>query len=278
MARKRTEEINIGVLCDLFSQLTPTAIKIKESFQTVFGVEISEMINKGGTRGDHYDLILKLSNGTSMNCEVKHSTLYKPIDYTKPLWASCVQAYNGDPKPFGITTKYAHHFYDHLPVIQKDLNISVPIPPFDEWIKDAFRQGKPLTPFVQELREKGYKSEYLSEQRKNCNRTFRASISDLLVLQKQVYDILSKKFEEKDCWLQLHGDIAQPETFHVRWSEKLVLKPFISCEQLRKKSDCDIVFRFICDDHEDPKKRTKYCAKLRWGYGQFITNIRLDIA
>jgi hypothetical protein len=273
MARKCQEEENTRELCDLCSQNTPSGEKIKQSFRDTFGVEISEMINTGGTRGEHYDIGLTISNGDQWNGEAKHSKQYKPIDYTKPSWASCVQAINGDPKHFDIATKYAKHFYDHLPKIKSDLNIVLPIPPFDEWIKDAFRQGKPRTPFVKELREKGYKTKYLSDQRKSCNQTFKVSISDLLILQKQVYAELVSKFEEKDCWLQLHGDISHPETFNVRWCGKIKIKPFISCEQINK-SDCDIIFRFVCDDD----KKTTYYAKLRWGYGQFITNIRVDIS
>jgi hypothetical protein len=42
-------------------------------------------------------------------------------------------------------------------------------------------------------------------------------------------------------------------------------------EQEHSKSGCDVNFKFVCEDG------SVFYAKLRWGYGQCITNIRLDI-
>lgn len=45
----------------------------------------------------------------------------------------------------------------------------------------------------------------------------------------------------------------------------------VSVEQIKLKDNCDIIFKFICDDSSE------FFAKMRLGYGQCITNIRIDI-
>ena len=62
-----------------------------------------------------------------------------------------------------------------------------------------------------------------------------------------------------------------PEDFEVRWTGKLEMSPIINVEQEQSKSGCDVNFKFVCEDG------SVFYAKLRWGYGQCITNIRLDI-
>ena len=79
-------------------------------------------------------------------------------------------------------------------------------------------------------------------------------------------------FGQKDWWLQINGPMDEPEDFEIRWTGKFAIPEIISIEQFKSRdSDLDINFRLTCSDGQEFK------PKLRWGYGQVITNIRLDI-
>jgi hypothetical protein len=65
--------------------------------------------------------------------------------------------------------------------------------------------------------------------------------------------------------------MEDPSDFHVSWTGKLTMPHIVSVEQEQSKSGCDVNFAFTCEDG------SVFHAKLRWGYGQCITNIRLDI-
>ena len=127
------------------------------------------------------------------------------------------------------------------------------------------------TPFVKELREKGYKSEYLSDCRKKFNKEFVLNADQLETLKNEVFTVSNEVLSSKDYWLQIHGAMEIPDDFEVRWTGKLTMLPIVSVEQEQSKSGCDVNFKFVCEDG------SAFHAKLRWGYGQCITNIRLDI-
>jgi peptidyl-prolyl cis-trans isomerase SurA len=135
----------------------------------------------------------------------------------------------------------------------------------------GFYKMNKKTPFVKELREKGYKSDYLSDCRKKFNLQFVLNAEQLETLKNEVFIISNDVLSSKDYWLQIHGSIDNPEDFEVRWTGKLEMSPIISVEQEQSKSGCDVNFKFVCEDS------SVFYAKLRWGYGQCITNIRLDI-
>ena len=166
---------------------------------------------------------------------------------------------------------YAQKFYDKcIDKFIQDLNIVAPKPSYEEWVKDAFRQGKPKTPFVCELREKAYCSDYLSNARKEFNKSFIGSTFELTDLMLEAQAIANEVLSCKDYWLQIHGDINDPDKFHVKWTNKITMPKIVSVEQVKSKDDCDINFKFICEDDSE------FFAKMRWGYGQCITNIRID--
>ena len=257
---------------------TPSGIKIREKFALDLPTEPLFKNTKmaGGTRSTHYDLqlVIPTEKDTEIikNVELKYSCKFKPIDITKQPWIDCVQCYNGPGNKFTIGNKYAKKFYETcIDEIIKHYNIKTIKPSFEEWAKDAFKQSKPSTEFVKELREVGYKSTYLSNMRKTFNKQFIATADDLMCLLVEAQKIIDVVFSTKDFWLQIHGDISEPDTFHVKWTNKINPPEIISVEQEFSKEHSDINFKFICAGDN-----TLY-GKLRWGYGQCITNIRIDI-
>jgi hypothetical protein len=271
--KSKDEAINIALIHHHINNSTPSGIKIRDEFIRTFPLEqIYDLtIQSGANRSTHHDLQLRFGD-IIKNVEFKGSKYFKPIDYTKHPWVNGVQFYNGTGNKFKIGHKYAQNFYNTmLDKIIIDLDIQTPKPSYETWYKDVFKQGKPSTPFVIELREKGYCSQYLSDCRKQFNKNFIVSDMDLIDLMEELQKYASQVLSCKDYWLQIHGNIDNPDSFNVRWCGKINMLQINEVEQIFSKSHSDINFKFTCDDS------SIFYAKLRWGYGQCITNLRLDI-
>jgi len=306
--RSDNEAVSLAKIHNHINTNTPCGIKIREAFANAFPdtPQFTSSVISGGNRSTHHDFQLKWEQTQDSvqdiiqsiiqdiiqeqvqeqeqpkeqekkevilkSVEFKGSKYNKQIDATKQPWLNGVQFYNGTGKTFSVGLEYARQFYDTMmDEIIVNLNISVPKPSYEEWSKDAFIQGKPKTDFVKELREKGYKGEYLSDCRKKFNSQFVLSPEQLEVLKTEVYAIANQALLSKDYWLQIHGAMEEPDDFEVRWTGKIGMPPIVSVEQEHTKSACDVNFKFVCEDG------SIFHAKLRWGYGQCITNIRLDI-
>ena len=281
MAHERAidENLFIKLIHQHVNNKTPSGVKIINAF--IHPYTLCSTIESGATRRAHHDLqveIMDTSLDTSLeqkiikNVEFKGSKYFKPIDPTKQPWTDGVQFYNGPGNKFTIGHAYARRFYETaLDELIVHYDIQSAKPSYEIWSKDAFRQGKPKSAFVCELREKGYLSEHLSDSRKKFNSTFIVTALDLVILLTEVEKIANEVLDCKDYWLQIHGDIETPETFHVKWSNKTAPLKIQEVEQIISKSDADINFKFVCEDGAE------FTAKMRWGYGQCITNIRIDI-
>lgn len=270
--RSDNEALSLAKIHNHINNVTPCGAKIRDAFGTAFPntPQFTRSVISGGNRSVHHDLKIEWAGASIRTVEFKGSKHKKPIDATKPPWVNGVQFYNGTGSKFNVGKEYARQFYDTMmDEIITHFGITTAKPTFEEWSKDAFIQGKPKTPFVKELREKGYKSDYLSECRKKFTKLFTLTSEQLETLKNEVYAISSQVLESKDYWLQIHGVMEDPSDFEVRWTGKMTMAPIVSVEKDQSKSDVDFIF--TCEDG------SVFNAKLRWGYGQCITNIRLDI-
>jgi hypothetical protein len=270
--RSDNEALSLAKIHNHINNDTPCGTKIRDAFSAAFPntPQFTRSVISGGNRSAHHDLKIEWASASTRTVEFKGSKHKKPIDATKPPWVNGVQFYNGTGSKFNVGKEYARQFYDTMmDEIIAHFGITTAKPSFEEWSKDAFIQGKPKTPFVKELREKGYKSDYLSECRKKFTKQFTLTSEQLDTLKNEVYAISSQVLESKDYWLQIHGAMEDPSDFEVRWTGKMAMAPIVSVEKDQSKSDVDFIF--TCEDG------SVFNAKLRWGYGQCITNIRLDI-
>jgi hypothetical protein len=276
--RSDAEAINLAKIHNHLNTNTPCGLKIRQAFTEAFpdSPQFTSSVISGGNRSIHHDFQVKWTNpdgtDTLKNVEFKGSKYKKVVDSTKHPWVDGVQFYNGTGRTFGVGKEYARQFYDTMmDEIIAHYTISVPKPSYEEWEKDAFCQGKPKTPFVIELRSKGYRSDYLSDCRKKFNKQFVLNETQLETLKNEVFAVSNQVLSSKDYWLQIHGTMDEPDDFEVRWSGKQCMSPITKVEREVSNSDCDVNFKFTCEDG------SVFSAKLRWGYGQCITNIRLDI-
>lgn len=249
--------------------------KLKLPYFETFGKKIvSARKTSGRSKHNDFEILLK-GEEEWKRIEHKGCRKLKNIDEHCKPWGDSCQFYNGDPKPFNICKKYARVFWNNLiksGILTQKYDIKSDIPKFNTWLKDAFRQGKPLTKFVKELREKSIETNgtaSLFEERKTFNKIFVENIDekDLKSMIRQIQPIYDNVMKNKDYWLKINGDIYKE--FRFKWFEQKNIPKILKIEIIKNK--LDPIFKCICDDD------TSFIAHLRWGYNQGITNIRLDL-
>lgn len=269
--KSKDEKIQLAKIIQLQSECQSADIwqKIHSQFQALTHETIVAIREVGG-RGHHYDLIVQTE--TNMyQVEHKGSCHYTPISADDAPWKTGVQFYNGTASKFTVGHVYSRLWYDTYittGVMSHEYDIVTPIPTYDEWKKDSFRQGTPATPFVKELRVKTDKGEKIKKSvfRANFVRDFDLTEEEKQQLITEVALIANECLSEKQLWLQVHGDLDGE--CHVHWSPKVDPIRITSVNIVKNK---DVEFIFMCDDQ--PIIR----SILRWGYGQGITNLRMDL-
>lgn len=254
---------------------TPQGRKIKEAFYKETKETIIS-IKKVAGRNNHYDLLVHTDKNNSYKVEHKGSMKYSKIKIDKPPWNTGVQFYNGNPKPFTICKEYAKEWYIYLFnifIIINDYNINHPIPLFDEYIEDAFRQGKNKIPFLVEFKQQYQQKTNqpsMLEERKEFNKEFIINKDDLNILKKEIEPIYKNIMKDKEMWLQIHGDVDNSiDKLDVKWTKGMKKIPDIKVISIITKSP-DITFYCDCDH------TFGFNVHLRWGYGQGFSNLRID--
>jgi hypothetical protein len=284
------ESINITKIHEHLKNNTPCGKKIKEAFIKNFPEKplFTSSIISGANRSTHHDFKLlwiennSIENNSIENNSIENNSIEKTVEYkgsknktkidiTKSPWIKGVQFYNGTANKFSVGNIYSEKFYNTMiPDIISHFNMLSDKPTYEEWSKDIFKQSKPTTNFQCELREKGYKGKYLDGCRRKFNKEFILNEDQLKQLQEEVFKKANDVLEKKDYWLQIYGKMEEPDDFEVHWTGKIKMLPIKETKQIISKSGCDINFEFICEND------IKFKAKLRWGYGQCIANLRLD--
>lgn len=236
---------------------------------------ISAKKTSGRSKHNDFEILLE-GEKEWKRIEHKGCRKYKNIEDDCKPWDDSCQFYNGDPKPFDICKEYARLWWNHFIKsgdLKKTYDIETDNPNYNTWLKDAFRQGKPMTNYVKELREKSVKKNgtaSLFDERKKFNKTFvenHINEKDIKSMIKQIQPIYENAMKNKDYWLKINGDIHKK--FKFKWFEQKNIPNIVKIEIIENK--LDPMFKCICDDN------THFTAHLRWGYNQGITNIRLDL-
>jgi len=268
---------------------TSSGSKIKESLKNKYSIEIKNIQIVAG-RGHHYDLIINTDeDGLLKQYKIEYKGNYKLIEFKEGLtpWFNGVQFYNGDPKPFSIIKKYSRQWYD---MYIKDKAIpGYSIPTYEDFVKDAFKQGKNTLPYMVQFKSdyrafKGIPKTSMLEERIEFNRKFIISPAELETLKTEISPIFTKIMKDKELWLQISGDLSDPEKFNVKWTKGMVLTHIPELRVVTiKTQEPDIKFNCECEKTcgcEDKKKCEcipfTFEAHLRWGYGQGFSNLRLD--
>jgi len=105
----------------------------------------------------------------------------------------------------------------------------------------------------------------------------------LEILKNEISPIYKKIMEEKELWLQITGNVDDPNEFNVNWTKGMVFTKIPELKNVTVKTlSPDIKFNCECEKICNCLNNICECipftfeAHLRWGYGQGYSNLRLD--
>ena len=274
---KKNEESDIKeIVTAINDPLSAAGIQLRSAFKEVFGVEVegARQKNSGG-RGTHFDFEVLVS-GSWKKVEHKGSKAYKAINVDEPPWTGGVEFFNGTGKLFTLGCLYARQWYDKYiasGALANKYGLTSEIPDYDTWFaKDAMRQGDPTTPFGLELRSKfrGEGAIHLGggcfDERNEMTCNFIIDDANFEIIKNEVLEKAKEVLVQKDYWLQIHGDINSK--FFCKWSPPLTLT---SITQVKRIPCSDLLLEFTTDMGFPIR------SILRWGKGQGLSNIRIDL-
>ena len=256
---------------------TVNGSNLKRKFFEVFGTPIQDIRLTGG-RSHHFDIEI-LVDDVWKKVEVKSSDTLKTINAHKKPWHMGVQFANigGDKVAIGLA--YAQHFfYNIIPDISRKCNLI--IPSYDDWKKEAFRQGKnSRLEFVKYLRYCHGGSRYLSDIRKKSFMTFEItddiSTQTVSEIQRKVRELMN----DKHFWLQTTGKL-DTDDIECKWDavdhdsfefDTIEVHKTRTTKKGKIIQNPNLIVHFLKGDVK------KFEGILRWGYGQCLNNIRLDL-
>ena len=273
---KENEAADVKTIVDALNNThTVQGIKLLNAFKQEFGIDIecARQTQGAGGHSNHYDFEIKVG-GLWYKVEHKGTITYKEIDVNDVPWECGVQFHNGHIDKYTIGHRYARLWYDRYIAsgsISRKYGIISPIPDYKTWfIKDAKCQKDPSTPFGLELRSKfrgDGKTGGCRDERDEMTQDFKLSESDIELFKEEILSIAQNSLKEKEYWLQINGDINGE--FYCKWSRQLSITTITDVTQIKSK---DIQFEFSTDMGFPIK------AKLRWGKGQGLSNLRIDLA
>lgn len=269
------ESDDLAYINEAIQKNTPAGKKIKDTFKETFGKELQDArkILSAGHNTTHYDMEI-LVNGTWYTVEHKGSRSYKPIDPSLPPWTQGVQFYNVNAKDYKLGNRYARDWYDRFifsGLLSRKYDVKSQIPSFDDWCKhDGFRCGDPKTPFGAELRSKfrgDGKTGGCFDERDEMTKNFSMTEEELMTMKDEILALAKKALSQKNYWLQIQGDI-QGE-FYCAWKPELKMTEITSLKYVNNFTDPIIN---VESDLGFPME-----ARLRWGKGQGLSNLRIDL-
>ena len=286
--KKQKEEELLEFIQKAINNRDKIGIQIMEEFNKVFGISnpiVSVCSEDCGSLKDHYDLVINRKDGTKMKCEVKSTESKIDVDKINNPWDIGVQRYNGKCKDFSCSIKYSKYWYQEVIKnmgIKEIFNIQSPLPLLEEWIeKDAYSCGDPKTDFGKELKMK-FREKYSGSSmngKNNSPKDYREEVNkkfvedfnenDKKTLIKEVQEILDTIMKEKECWLNICGNLK--DGFDFKWFEKIP-PPQIKDVKIHTNPGADIKFDFVTDNNN-----TNFSSILRFGKGTGFSNIRFDI-
>jgi hypothetical protein len=277
-AAKKNEEADVkAIVTALNSPQTAQGAQLRAAFKSKFGLDVdaARQPQGAGGRSKHYDFEIQVA-GEWRKVEHKGSATYKGFDADLPPWTGGVQFYNGTGKTYALGRLYARQWYDRYiasGILKTKYGLTSPVSDYETWFaKDAMRQGDPTTPFGKELRSKfrGEGAPHLGggcfAERDEMARDLALSDTDMETVKAEVLTIAQSVLSEKDYWLQINGDINGK--FCCKWSPPLKITAITGV----KRVPCSDVLLEFSTDMGFPIR-----AMLRWGKGQGLSNIRIDL-
>jgi phenylpyruvate tautomerase PptA (4-oxalocrotonate tautomerase family) len=263
-------ENQVKELCKQMDTNTPLGSKVKESFFLLTGKQIKNAISSGGSRKDHYDF--KVVTITDEEYRIEHKGSKEKHSSTDQPWEQSVQFYNGTGSKFSIGQLYAKEWYKKFiqsGYLSATYGLETPIPSYEEWSFDVFRQGRGKSKWTLEIRSKYPKG--FTKERNEFVKRFNETITeeDKHVLIQEVTSMANSVLQEKDYWIQVQGDVTTDDCT-TSWFPRVALYDD-KIESVIIKNSTDSLFTITWKDERS------ISVIIRWGYNQGVTNLRVDL-
>ena len=270
---KQNEDADVKrIVADIHNK-TPQGIRLIEKFKERFNKDLLDATQptKAGGRTTHYDFMINVAGEGWCQVEHKGGRVFKPIDPDQPPWAQGVQFYNGTGNQYALGRRYAEEWYTRYVAsghLSQKYNLAAPIPDLQTWLaKDAFKQGNPATPWGVELRNRFRPGKGgCFDERDEMKTVFKVNPADLETIQTEVLALAQQVLAEKHYWLQIQGDLGGE--FNCAWNGSVQVSKITGLKVDTTKSDVVILFE---------TDTLPITAMLRWGKGQGLSNIRIDL-
>jgi len=270
---KKNEDADVKLIVAAIHNKTPQGLRLIEGFHKAFNKVLLDAAQpvKAGGRGTHYDFMINVEGEGWRQVEHKGGRLFKPIDPAQPPWIQGVQFYNGTGNQYALGRRYAeewHAKYIASGHLSQKHNLKAPIPDLQTWLThDAFKQGNPTTPFGVELRARFRPGKGgCFDERDAMKVSFKIDPTDLETIQAEVLSLAKQVLSEKHYWLQIQGDLNGE--FNFAWHSSIQVSKITGVTLQQDKSDVVILFE---------TDTLPITAMLRWGKGQGLSNIRIDL-
>jgi hypothetical protein len=270
---KQNEDADVKLIVAAIHNRTPQGIRLIEGFRKTHGKDLldADQPAKAGGRTTHYDFMINVAGEGWRQVEHKGGRVFKPIDPNQPPWAQGVQFYNGTGNKYALSRRYAEEWYTRYVAsghLSQKYNLTAAIPDLQTWLaKDAFKQGNPSTPFGLELRNRFRPGKGgCFDERDEMKLSFSIAAADLETIQAEVLSLAQQVLAEKHYWLQIQGDLGGE--FNFAWAPAVQVSKITGLKVDTTKSDVVILFE---------TDTLPIRAMLRWGKGQGLSNIRIDL-
>ena len=256
--------------------------KLYEKIEGVLEDKIKYFETKGG-RKKHYDMSAYTQNDIP-KIEVKSYSCL-PKDTNQRPWEGYPQLVNAPYTFLTVCTQpYIDHWYDTILPHLKELYPTLPqLPNKNDWVKQDLSQGSVESEFGKQLKvikqtdEKKWK-ELFQTWRYQCNQAVKKSITHQNTEMEYIIENeMNNKLKEKTLWINTSytsSDTISPlhqfQSIVTRTPSVLNLKIMdITC-----KTDFIIHTQYKLSNSDDLFKGE---ARLRWGNGNGIANLRWNI-
>lgn len=266
------------------------APRLAQKFSSVnININLVDKFTVAGGSINHFDIIIWMKDGRLINIE--HKAIKETENNPEHPWSlnSIPQIINGTYNNFEISRLYCEIWYQTvMPYLRDYFPILPEIPPHHEWLSGDASMGDPKTEFgkvLKEIRKADKENAYLIDNlyHNSIKVLWKSIVEDHPHVLENFKQELLTKFQEvlsqKDLWLN-----CCYETSDAIESKKdfLTITPQISNISIDvdlnedKNKAPKITLKYNLSSN--PGKEFQGEARLRWGNGNGIANIRWNIS
>jgi len=246
---------------------------------------IDKFLVAGGSC-NHFDIIIKMKDGTTKNIE--HKAIKSIINDNERPWSLTPQLLNGPYNFTALSIEYCEFWYSKImPGLQRLFPDLPELPDYESWLKGDATMGSVKTEFGKSLKEirKNEKKKKIID--KLYKKTIKVFFKHTLKNKAEILELFKKDLttKMKDCLSQKHLWLnANYETTNTIEPSQLFLTvtPQISNISidinLNENNNKYPKITLYYNLSSNPDKKFKGEARLRWGNGNGIANIRWNIS